>query len=163
MEGHELPRGEMGKVWVKGPNVIREYWRLPEATAESFTEGWLHTGDMGYIDEEGYLFLMDRKKDMYISGGENVYPAEVEDVLMSFEKIADAGVIGIADEKWGEVGMAVVVPAPGVELSEEEVIDFCRGKLAKYKIPKKVVFAEALPRTATGKMLKKELKAQYGC
>ncbi|MBC7246664.1 MAG: long-chain fatty acid--CoA ligase [Actinobacteria bacterium] len=161
-EGNDLPRGEMGEVWVKGPNVIREYWRLPEATAESITDGWLHTGDMGYIDDEGYLYLVDRKKDMYISGGENVYPAEVEDVLMSFEKIADAGVIGIPDEKWGEVGMAVVVPKPGVELSEEEVIQFCRGKLAKYKIPKKVVFAESLPRTATGKILKKELKSQFG-
>ena len=161
MEGKELPRGEMGEVWVKGPNVIREYWRLPEATAESITDGWLHTGDMGYIDEEGYLYLVDRRKDMYISGGENVYPAEVEDVLMSFDKIADAGVIGVPDEKWGEVGMAIVVPTPGVEISEEEVIEFCRGKLAKYKIPKKVAFVEALPRTATGKILKKELKAQF--
>lgn len=160
-EGDDLPRGEMGEVWVKGPNVIREYWRLPDATAESITGGWLHTGDMGYIDEEGYLFLVDRRKDMYISGGENVYPAEVEDTLMGFEKIADAGVIGIPDDKWGEVGLAVVVPTPGVEVSEEEVIEFCRGKLAKYKIPKRVAFVEALPRTATGKILKKELKAQF--
>ncbi|NPV59583.1 MAG: o-succinylbenzoate--CoA ligase [Actinobacteria bacterium] len=161
MEGNDLPRGEMGEVWVKGPNVIREYWQLPEATAESITDGWLHTGDMGYIDDEGYLYLVDRRKDMYISGGENVYPAEVEDVLMGFEKIADAGVIGIPDEKWGEVGLAVVVPTPGMEVTEEEVIEFCQGKLAKYKIPKKVVFVEALPRTATGKILKKELKAQF--
>jgi len=161
MEGKDLPRGEMGEVWVKGPNVIREYWRLPEATAESITDEWLHTGDMGYIDDEGYLYLVDRRKDMYISGGENVYPAEVEDALMGFEKIADAGVIGIADEKWGEVGLAVVVPAPGIEVSEEEVIEFCKGKLAKYKIPKRVAFVEALPRTATGKILKKELKAQF--
>ena len=160
-EGEELPRGEMGEVWVKGPNVIREYWRLPEATAESFTDGWLHTGDVGYIDEEGYLFLVDRSKDMYISGGENVYPAEVEDVLMGFAKIVDAGVIGIPDDKWGEVGLAAVVPAPGVEVAEEEVMDFCRGKLAKYKVPKKVVFVDALPRTATGKILKKELKARF--
>lgn len=161
-EGNDLPRGEMGEVWVKGPNVIREYWRLPEATAESITDGWLHTGDMGYIDQEGYLYLVDRKKDMYISGGENVYPAEVEDVLMSFEKIADVGVIGIPDEKWGEVGLAVVVPAPGVDVTEEEIVEFCRGKLAKYKIPKKVVFVDSLPRTATGKILKKELKARFG-
>jgi fatty-acyl-CoA synthase len=160
-EGRELPRGEMGEVWVRGPNVIREYWQLPQATAESITDGWLHTGDMGYIDEEGYLYLVDRKKDMYISGGENVYPAEVEDVIMGFEKVADVGVIGIPDEKWGEVGLAVVVPKPGVEITEEEVINFCQGKLAKYKIPKKVVFAEALPRTATGKILKKELRAMY--
>ncbi len=160
-EGNELPQGEMGEVWVRGPNVIREYWRLPEATAESFTDDWLHTGDMGYIDEEGYLFLVDRRKDMYISGGENVYPAEVEDVLMGFDKIADVGVIGVPDEKWGEVGLAVIVPTPGVDLSEDEVIGFCKGKLAKYKIPKKVAFQESLPRTATGKILKKELKAQF--
>ena len=98
---------------------------------------------------------------MVIRGGENVYPAEVEDVLMGFGKVADVGVIGVSDEKWGEVGLAVVVPTPGVEVSEEEVIEFCRGKLAKYKIPKRVAFVEALPRTATGKILKKELKAQF--
>jgi fatty-acyl-CoA synthase len=160
-EGNERPQGEMGEVWVRGPNVIREYWRLPEDTADSFTGDWLHTGDMGYIDDEGYLFLVDRRKDMYISGGENVYPAEVEDVLMGFDKVADVGVIGVPDEKWGEVGLAVVVPTPGVDLSEEEVIEFCKGKLAKYKIPKKVAFTEALPRTATGKILKKDLKAQF--
>jgi fatty-acyl-CoA synthase len=161
MEGIDLPAGDMGEVWVKGPNVIREYWQLPEATAETITDGWLHTGDMGYIDDEGYLFLVDRRKDMYISGGENVYPAEVEDVLMACEQLADAGVIGIPDAKWGEVGLAVVVATPGVEVSEAEVIEFCKGRLAKYKVPKKVVFVEALPRTATGKILKKELKAQY--
>jgi fatty-acyl-CoA synthase len=161
VDGKDLPRGEMGEVWVKGPNVIREYWRLPDATAESITDGWLHTGDMGYIDEEGYLYLVDRRKDMYISGGENVYPAEVEDVLMAYEKVADAGVIGIPDTKWGEVGLAVVVPTPGVEVTEQEIIEFCKGKLAKYKIPRKVAFVEALPRTATGKILKKELKSQF--
>jgi fatty-acyl-CoA synthase len=160
-DSSELPRGEIGEVVVKGPNVIKEYWRLPEATEKTIVDGWLHTGDMGYFDEEGYLFLVDRKKDMYISGGENVYPAEVEDVIMGFGKVADVGVIGIPHEKWGESGLAVVVPAPGVELSEEEVIEYCRGKLAKYKIPKKVTFIEALPRTATGKILKKELKAQF--
>ncbi len=161
MDGADLPVGEMGEVWVKGPNVIREYWKLPEATAETITDEWLHTGDMGYVDDEGYLFLVDRRKDMYISGGENVYPAEVEDVLMAFEKLADAGVIGIPDDKWGEVGLAVVVATPGREVTEEEVITFCKERLAKYKVPKKVVFVEALPRTATGKILKKELKAQY--
>jgi len=161
MEDNEPPRGEMGEVLVKGPNVIREYWRLPDDTAKSIVDGWLHTGDMGYIDDEGYLYLVDRRKDMYISGGENVYPAEVEDVLIGLEKIADAGVIGIPDEKWGEVGLAVVVPTPGVEVNEEEVIAFCQGKLAKYKIPKKVIFVETLPRTATGKILKKELKARF--
>jgi len=161
MEGNTLPRGETGEVLVKGPNVIREYWRRPEATAESIVDGWLHTGDMGYFDEEGYLYLIDRKKDMYISGGENVYPAEIEDAIMGLDKVGDVGVIGIPDEKWGEVGMAVVVPKPGEEIDEKDVVEFCKGRLAKYKVPKKVVFAEDLPRTATGKILKKELKAKY--
>lgn len=161
LEGGDLPQGEMGEVLVKGPNVIREYWRKPKETAETIEDGWLHSGDMGYIDEEGYLFLVDRKKDMYISGGENVYPAEVEDVIMSFDKVADVGVIGVPDKKWGEIGMAVVVKKPDTELTENEVIEFCKGKLAKYKIPKKVTFIDVLPRTATGKILKKELRAKY--
>lgn len=161
MQGNTLPTGETGEVLVKGPNVIREYWRRPEATAESIVDGWLHTGDMGYFDDEGYLYLIDRKKDMYISGGENVYPAEVEDAIMGLDKVADVGVIGIPDERWGEVGMAIVVPKPGQAVTEGEVVEFCKGRLAKYKVPKKVIFAEQLPRTATGKILKKELKAQY--
>jgi fatty-acyl-CoA synthase len=161
LEGEKLPAGETGEVIVRGPNVIREYWRRPEASAESIVDGWLHTGDMGYYDEEGYLYLIDRKKDMYISGGENVYPAEVEDAIMGFDRVGDVGVIGIPDEKWGEVGMAIVVPKPGEEVSEESVIEFCKGRLAKYKVPKKVLFTEELPRTATGKILKKVLKAQY--
>ncbi len=161
MEGNTLPTGKTGEVLVKGPNVIRQYWRRPEATAESIVGGWLHTGDMGYFDEEGYLYLIDRKKDMYISGGENVYPAEVEDAIMGFDKVADVGVIGMPDDKWGEVGMAVVVPKPEQAVTEGEVVEFCKGKLAKYKVPKKVIFTEELPRTATGKILKKELKAKY--
>jgi fatty-acyl-CoA synthase len=161
LKGGDLPQGEMGEVLVKGPNVIREYWRRPKETAETIEDGWLHSGDMGYIDEEGYLFLVDRRKDMYISGGENVYPAEVEDVIMSFDKVADVGVIGVPDKKWGEIGMAVVVKKPDTELTENEVIEFCKGKLAKYKIPKKVTFIDVLPRTATGKILKKNLRAQY--
>ena len=161
LEGNTLPRGQTGEVVVRGPNVIREYWRRPEATAETIVDGWLHTGDMGYFDDEGYLYLIDRKKDMYISGGENVYPAEVEDAVMGCQGVADVGVIGIPDERWGEVGMAIVVPKPGEEVTEAKVIEFCRGRLAKYKIPKKVVFTTELPRTATGKILKKELKSKY--
>ena len=159
--GKELPPGEIGEVLVKGPNVIREYWRRPKETAEAIVNGWIHTGDMGYFDDEGYLYLVDRKKDMYISGGENVYPAEVEDALMGCDQVADAGVIGIPDEKWGEVGMAIVVPKPGVTATEESIINYCRGKLGKYKIPRRVLFVKELPRTATGKILKKELKARY--
>lgn len=162
MESKDLPQGEMGEVIVRGPTVIREYWRNPDATAATIVDGWLHSGDMGYIDEEGYLYLVDRRKDMYISGGENVYPAEVEDVIMGHEKVADVGVIGIPDERWGEVGMAIVVPSPDVELTEEEIIEYCRGKLAGYKRPRKVAFIDALPRTLTGKILKKDLRAQFG-
>jgi len=162
LDGDDLPQGEMGEVLIKGPNVIREYWRRPEETAKSIVDGWLHSGDMGYFDDEGYLYLVDRRKDMYISGGENVYPAEVEDVIMGFSEVADVGVIGIPDETWGEVGMAVVVKAPNIEVTEERIIEQCRGKLAKYKIPKKVTFIEELPRTLTGKILKKDLRAEFG-
>ena len=161
LKGNDVLQGEMGEVLVKGPNVINEYWRRPEATAETIVNGWLHSGDMGYFDEEGYLYLVDRRKDMYISGGENVYPAEVEDVLMGHPAVADAGVIGIPDEKWGEVGMAIIVKAPGVDVTEDEIIDYCRGKLAGYKRPRKVAFIDALPRTLTGKILKKDLRAMF--
>ncbi len=160
-EGNDMPQGQMGEVLIKGPNVIREYWRKPEETAATIVDGWLHSGDMGYFDEEGYLYLVDRRKDMYISGGENVYPAEVEDVIMSFAGVADVGVIGVPDEQWGEVGMAVVVKAPDSEITEEKIVEQCRGKLAKYKIPKRVAFVDQLPRTLTGKILKKELRAQF--
>jgi fatty-acyl-CoA synthase len=151
----------MGEVIVKSPTVIEQYWRRPEESAEAIRDGWLHTGDVGYFDQEGYLYLVDRRKDMYISGGENVYPAEVEDVIMGMPQVADCGVIGIPDAKWGEVGLAVVVKAPGAEVTEEEVIDYCRGKLAGYKRPRKVAFTDALPRTLTGKILKKDLRAIY--
>jgi fatty-acyl-CoA synthase len=161
LDGSDLPQGQMGEVLVKGPNVIREYWRKPEETRRSIVDGWLHTGDMGYLDEEGYLYLVDRRKDMYISGGENVYPAEVEDVIMGFPEVADVGVIGVPDEKWGEVGMAIVVKAPGTDVTEEKIVEQCRGKLARYKIPKKVAFVDQLPRTLTGKILKKDLRARF--
>ncbi len=161
LDNQDVAAGEKGEILVKGPNVMKEYWKRPEETTESFIGDWLYTGDVGYFDEEGYLFLVDRRKDMYISGGENVYPAEVEDVLMSFEKVADVGVIGIPDERWGEVGLAIVVAKPGTKLSEAEVIEFCKNRLAKYKVPKKVEFTDALPRLLTGKILKKDLRANY--
>ena len=161
LKGQQTASDEMGEILIKGPHVIKEYWKHPEATASSIVDGWLYTGDMGYVDNEGYLYIVDRRKDMYISGGENVYPAEVEDVLMSFPKIADAGVIGIPDDKWGEVGLAVVVKKPDTEVTESEIIEYCASKLAKYKTPKKVEFTDALPRTLTGKILKKDMRAQY--
>ena len=162
LQGKEVKQGEMGEILVKGPNVIKEYWRRPEETAKNIVDGWLYTGDMGYEDEEGYLYIMDRRKDMFISGGENVYPAEVEDVLMGLPQVADAGVIGIPDEKWGESGMAILVKAPETEVTETEIIELCKQKLAKYKVPKKVAFVDELPRTLTGKILKKDLREKFG-
>lgn len=161
IDDNELPQGEMGEIVVRGPNVFTGYWNMPEETEQALRHGWFHTGDMGRIDEEGYLYILDRKKDMIISGGENIYPAEVEDCIHAHPKVADVGVIGMHDTKWGEAPLALVVTAPGEELTEEEVIEFCQGKLARYKTPKKVIFVEELPRTPTGKILKKDLRAQY--
>ena len=160
-EGRDVERGQVGELWVRGPNVIAGYWRRPDADAESFTDGWLHTGDAARQDEDGYYYIVDRWKDMYISGGENVYPAEVESVLYELDGVAEAAVVGVPDERWGEVGRAVVVPKPGASLSEEAVLEHCRARLAKFKIPKSVVFrTEALPRNAAGKVLKTELRTE---
>jgi fatty-acyl-CoA synthase len=160
-QGNEVPVGETGEILSKGPVVIPQYWRNPEATAATIENGWIHTGDMGCFDADGFLYIKDRKKDMYISGGENVYPAEVENVIMGFSGVADVAVIGMPDEKWGETGMAIVIKAPGVEITDQEIIASCRGRLAAYKIPKKVVFTDELPKTPSGKPLKKALRARY--
>jgi len=158
---NELPVGEMGEIVVKGPNVFKEYWGMPEETAVTLRNGWFHTGDMGRFEEGGYLWILDRKKDMIISGGENIYPAEVEDTLMGHEKIADVGVVGMHDPKWGEAPLALVVLMPDVEATEEEIITWTRERLAGFKTPRKVIFVPELPRTPTGKILKKDLRAQY--
>ena len=161
-ERRDVPPGEVGELWIKGPGVTPGYWRQPETTAESFTEGWLHSGDVARIDGDGYYYIVDRWKDMYISGGENVYPAEVESVLYAHPAVAEAAVIGVPDPKWGEVGKAIVVVKPGYTLTEEEVLRFCEGKIARYKIPKSVVFVDALPRNPAGKVLKTELRRRFG-
>ncbi|MDX2343054.1 MAG: AMP-binding protein, partial [Acidimicrobiia bacterium] len=142
----------------RGPNVTPGYWERPEANESSFTDGWLHTGDAARIDADGYLFIVDRWKDMYISGGENVYPAEVEQVLFHHSNVLDVAVIGVADERWGEVGMAVVVPRDENTFIAEELVAFCEDKLAKYKIPKLVRVVAELPRNAAGKVLKRSLR-----
>lgn len=160
-DDNEMPAGEMGEIVIKGPNIFKEYWNMPEETARALRSGWFHTGDMGRIDEEGYLWILDRKKDMIISGGENIYPAEVEEVIMGHPAVADAGVVGMHDPKWGEAPLALVVVKPGGELGERELIDWARERLAGYKTPKKVIFVDELPRTPTGKILKKELRAMY--
>lgn len=161
-EGRDVPPGEMGELLIKGPGVTPGYWQLPEVTAESITDGWLHSGDVARCDEDGYYSIVDRWKDMFISGGENVYPAEVENLLYAHPAIAEVAVIGVADATWGEVGRAVVVIKPGHTLRTEEVIAFCEGKLARYKIPKSAVFVESLPRNAAGKVLKTELRTLFG-
>jgi fatty-acyl-CoA synthase len=147
-----------GELLVRGPNVFAGYWRNPEATAERIVDGWLHTGDVVERDEEGYFWIRGRLKDMFISGGENVYPAEVESVLHEHPAVADAAVVGVPDERWGEVGIAAVVLGSGAAASEEELLAHCRARLAKFKVPKGVRLLDELPRSAMGKVLKDELR-----
>jgi len=159
--GKEVGSGEVGEITVKGPTLMTGYWNQPDLTAETIRDGWLYTGDLARRDEEGYIFIVDRERDMYISGGENVYPAEIEKVLFTHPKILDAGVVGVPDEKWGEVGKAYIVLKPGETMGEEDVLEFLRGKVAKYKIPKSLAFVEKLPKTASGKIQKFLLKEQH--
>jgi fatty-acyl-CoA synthase len=157
------PAGETGEIVVAGPNVMQGYWGQPEATAGALVNGtWLRSGDAGTTDADGYVFVVDRIKDMIISGGENVYPAEVENVLREHPAVADCGVIGVPDTRWGEVGRAVVVLRPGAVATEEDLLRFLDGRIARFKIPKSVRFTGELPRTGTGKILKKRLRETHG-
>jgi len=160
-EGRDVAAGGIGELLIKGPNITPGYWNNRAATERSFTDGWLHTGDAARLDEEDFVYIVDRWKDMYISGGENVYPAEVENVLFQIPAIADAAIIGVPDQRWGEVGMAIVVRKPDQDLAEGDVIRHCLGRLAKFKVPQSVTFVDALPRNATGKVLKRELRTQF--
>jgi len=161
--GHDAERGRRGELLVEGPSVMSGYWGLPDATAAAFTDGWLRTGDVAVADEDGYVTIVDRVKDMIISGGENIYPAEVEKALHEHPAVTDCAVIGVPDEQWGEVGRAVVVLAPQARATTaEEILAFLGGRLARYKIPKSVVFADALPRSGAGKLLKPRIRATYG-
>ncbi len=159
-QGQELPRGEVGELIMRGPNIMAGYWNRPRATAEAMSGGWFHSGDLARMDADGDLYIVDRKKDMFISGGENVYPAEVENAIFELPQVAEAAVIGVPDAKWGEVGRAVVVLKEGQEAGTEVIIAHLKGRLAKYKIPKQVVFTDALPRNAAGKVLKNVLREQ---
>ena len=161
-EDRDVPIGEVGEAVYQGPNIMKEYHKNPEGTAQAMRNGWFHSGDLVRQDEEGFLYIVDRKTDMIISGGENIYPAEVEDVLYRHPKILEAAVIGVYDEQWGEAVKAVVVPKPGEVLTEEEVIDFCKQHLAGYKKPKSVDFTDALPRSPAMKVLKTVLRERYG-
>ncbi|MQY24815.1 acyl-CoA synthetase [Nocardia aurantia] len=151
--------GTVGEVLVHGPNVSPGYWNRPDAAHPG---GWLHTGDVGRRDEDGYLYIVDRLKDMYISGGENVYPAEVEQALYAHEAVAECAVIGIPDPVWGEVGRAVVTPKPGAAPTESDLLTFLAARIARYKIPKSVVFSAELPHNASGKLAKARIRAEYG-
>ncbi|GLP70753.1 fatty-acyl-CoA synthase [Streptomyces sp. TUS-ST3] len=153
---------ETGEVVLRGPHVMPGYWGLPEETAASFADGWFRSGDAARVDEDGYVFIVDRIKDMIISGGENIYPAEIEDLLLGHPDIAECAVIGVPDDKWGEVPRAVVVPREGHTPDPDEVLASLSGRLAKYKIPKSVVIADELPRTASGKLLKSRVRKRYG-
>jgi fatty-acyl-CoA synthase len=161
-DGRDAPAGELGELWVKGPNITPGYWNRPEANAASFTDGWLHTGDAARVDDEGFYYIVDRWKDMYISGGENVYPAEVENVLYQLDAVAEAAVIGAPDERWGEIGVAIVALKAGHSLGEAEVRSHCAANLARFKCPSVIHFVEALPRNATGKVHKPTLRERFG-
>lgn len=163
---NDMPVGEVGEVVISGPNITPEYWQRPDANDNNFTtdehgNSWLHSGDAGMMDDEGCIYIVDRYKDMYISGGENVYPAEVEQVIFQLEGVADVAVIGVPHERWGETGKAIVVLKNNQSISPESIIEHCQQNLAKFKVPASVVFSEELPRNAAGKVLKRELKKQF--
>jgi fatty-acyl-CoA synthase len=159
--GKELPPGEMGEIELKGPRLMKGYWNLPQATAEAIRDGWFRTGDLGFIDRDGFVYIRDRMKDLIISGGENISSLEVENCLVSHPAIAEAAVIGVPDPKWGERVKAVVVLKPGKNASATDIIEFCQGRIAAYKKPRSVDFVAALPRTASGKVLKRELRRPF--
>jgi long-chain acyl-CoA synthetase len=160
-DGNEVDAGEVGEVVVRGPNVTRGYLGLDQENARAFRNGWFHTGDMGYLDEQSNLFLADRKKDMIITGGENVYCAEVEGALYKYPGVHEAAVFGVPDQKWGEAVFAAIVPAPGEQLDKDAIIDHCRQYIGGYKIPRRMAFIDALPKSAMGKVLKHELRRRY--
>ncbi len=156
----EVSPGEVGEIALKGKTVVRGYWNLPEETARSFRDGWCLTGDLARKDEDGYLYLVDRKKHMIISGGENIYPMEIEEVLSGHQSVLECSVVGVPDERWGEAVMAVIVLRPGHSLSVDDLLNYCRDHLASYKKPRYVRFVDQLPRNSTGKVLKAVLRDQ---
>jgi long-chain acyl-CoA synthetase len=159
----DVPTGSVGEIWVRSGMVMRGYWNKPDATAQTIMPGgWLRTGDAAYQDAEGYVYLFDRFKDMIISGGENIYPAEVENALSGHPAIQEVAVIGVPHTRWGETPKAVVVLRPGHEVQAQALIDYVRERLAHYKCPTVLVFADSLPRNASGKLLKRELRISHG-
>jgi acyl-CoA synthetase (AMP-forming)/AMP-acid ligase II len=167
VDGNEVPVGEIGELYSRGPMLFDEYYKLPAKTAESFKDGFFSAGDMARRDEDGYYYLVDRKKNMIITGGENVYPSEVEEIIGSHKCVFDCAVIGLPDDKWGERVAAVVIKKPGLtekDVTEEELINCCKDRIAGYKRPKEVIFIDAdeMPRTGTGKILHRILREKFG-
>ncbi len=160
-QDHDVPLGEAGEIIARSHRMMKGYWRLPEETAKTIRDGWLHTGDIGRMGEDGYIYLVDRKKDMIISGGENIYSREVEEVLYMHPAVLEAAVVGVPDKNWGESVQALVVLKEGAAASEEEIIEFCKEHLASYKKPRSVEFRDSLPKTASGKIKKNEIRERY--
>ncbi|MDY6968701.1 MAG: long-chain-fatty-acid--CoA ligase [Spirochaetota bacterium] len=160
-KGLDCLPGVVGEIIARGDNIMKGYWKLPDETAKTLQNGWLYTGDMGYWDDHGYIYMADRKKEMIISGGENIYPNEVEQVIREIKDVIDVAVIGVPDEKWGESVKAVIVKAPNTELTEEDIINYCAKNIASYKKPKSVDFVSDLPRNPTGKVLKRVIREKY--
>jgi long-chain acyl-CoA synthetase len=160
-EGDDVQPGEIGEIIARGPNIMLGYWRMPEATDAAIVDGWLHTGDMATVDDENYIYIVDRAKDMIISGGENIYSVEVENALSSHPAVLECAAVGVPDERWGEVVKALVVLRSGIKVSADALIAHCRTRIAGYKCPHSVDFLDALPKSASGKILKRELREPY--
>jgi fatty-acyl-CoA synthase len=162
IDGRDAEVGEVGEIEIRSEGVMKGYWNRPEATAQSIDdEGWFRSGDAGFFDPDGYLFIHDRVKDMIVTGGENVYPAEVENALMSHPAVADAAVIGVPDDRWGEAVKAIIVLRSGVTLDPDSIIAHCRAQIAGYKTPKTIDVIDVLPRNPSGKVLRRELREPY--
>jgi acyl-CoA synthetase (AMP-forming)/AMP-acid ligase II len=159
--GHETKPGQLGEVIARGGHVMKGYWKLPEATAQTLKDGWIYTGDIGYRDSKGFLFLVDRKKDMIISGAFNIYPAEIEKILTGHPAVQEVAVIGVPDEKWGEAVKAVVVLQPGAKATQKDLLDYCKQSGAGFRTPKTIDFINEIPRNPYGKVDKKSLRQPY--
>jgi acyl-CoA synthetase (AMP-forming)/AMP-acid ligase II len=159
--GEEMPPGEVGEIWLRSESNMLGYFHLPQATEDTIVDGWVRTGDAGYVDEEGFIYLKDRLKDMVVSGGENIYPVEVENTIAKHPAVVDVAIIGVPHEKFGEALLAFIVLQKGSALSVDELIEFCRDKIAGYKIPRQIELLDELPRNPSGKVLKKVLREPY--
>jgi long-chain acyl-CoA synthetase len=155
---NELPRGKQGEIVIRGPMLMKGYWNKPKETAEMIRNGWLHTGDVGYVDEDGYFWITDRKKDLIIKGGENISPRTIEEVLFAHPKVSEAAVVGMKDPKYGEDIRAFLVLKPGETATAEEIQAYCREHLTNFFVPREIVFMQAMPKSLIGKILKKELR-----